>query len=101
MIRSIQPKCLRARRDVPSRLENALFLVGKNSLGHWVARDQNGHCGGLFIGRAAAIKFALSQNGNRPEAVAVVDGPLELDLTAKSPRSLRSAVNTNEHQQVA
>lgn len=81
-VRPVQAKRVSARRHAPIRSESPLFLVGKNSRGNWVARDQSGLCGGLFIGRAAALKFALSENGNRPEAVRMVTGVLELDMTA-------------------
>jgi len=63
-------------------LESPLFLVGKDSHGNWVVRDQNGLCGGLFVGRAEALKFAMSENGNRPQAVIMVAGVLELDMSA-------------------
>jgi hypothetical protein len=35
-----------------------LFRIGRNSHGNWVVQDQLGLCGGLFIDRAQAIKFA-------------------------------------------
>ena len=57
-----------------------LFLIGKNSRGTWVAQKQHGCCGGLFVSRAAALKFALFENGNRPEAVITVPGVFELDM---------------------
>jgi hypothetical protein len=66
-----------------------LFLVGRNSRGIWVARDQSGRCGGLFVGCAPAVKFALSENGNRREDIVMVAGPLELDIAA--PRFLSAA----------
>jgi len=70
-----------------------LFLVGKDSQGHWVARDQSGLCGGLFVGRAEALKFAMAENGNRPQAVVMVPGVLELDMRV-TPRADRpSAAN--------
>ena len=56
------------------------FLVGKDSRGRWVAQKQHGHTGGLFATRAAAIKFALFENGRRPDAVIAVPGVFELDL---------------------
>jgi hypothetical protein len=68
-----------------------LFLVGKDSQGHWVARDQSGLCGGLFVGRAEALKFARAENGNRPQAIVVVDDVLELDMSV-TPRASRSAI---------
>jgi hypothetical protein len=83
--RLVQSDQVQARAEDQIRSERSLFLVGKNSRGHWVVRNQSGRCGGLFVGRAEAIKFALSQNGNRPEAVIATAGVLELDMA----RSLR------------
>jgi hypothetical protein len=69
-----------------------LFLVGKDSQGNWVARDQSGLCGGLFVGRAAALKFAMAENGNRPQGVVMVPGVLELDMSI-SPHASRPGVD--------
>jgi len=33
------------------------------------------------VGRAEAVKFAMFENGNRPHAVIVVPGILELDMS--------------------
>ena len=60
----------------------SIFLVGRNSRGQWIARDQNGLRGGLFVSRSEAFKFARFENGNRPELVVAVPGVLELDLNA-------------------
>jgi len=57
-----------------------LFLIGQNSRGQWIAQKQAGRCGGLFVSHAAALKFALLENGNRREAVITVPGLLELDM---------------------
>jgi hypothetical protein len=60
-----------------------LFRIGKNSHGNWVVQDQKGLCGGLFVDRAEALKFAMFENGNRPQAVIMVPGILELDFGTK------------------
>jgi hypothetical protein len=74
--------------EPPSRSssQSSLFLLGKNSRGNWVVQDSRGLCGGLFIGRAEALRYALFENGNRPQAVIMVPGTLELDMgvTAKA-----------------
>jgi hypothetical protein len=57
------------------------FLIGKDSRGRWVAQDQRGLCGGLFVNRAEAIRFAMRETGRRPQAVILVSGILELDMT--------------------
>jgi hypothetical protein len=59
-----------------------LFRVGRDSRGNWVAQDQQGLCGGLFAKRADALKFAMFENGNRPQAVIVVPDVIELDMSA-------------------
>jgi hypothetical protein len=62
---------------------SGLFLIGKNSRGHWVVQDPSGLHGGLFIDRVHALKYAMSENGNRSRAVVMVPGVLELDLSVK------------------
>jgi hypothetical protein len=57
-----------------------LFYIGRNSQGAWVVQDQSGLRGGLFIDRAEALRFALFENGRRPQAVLMVPGVLELDM---------------------
>ena len=69
----------------PSAHSN-LFRIGKDSHGHWVVQDQQGLRGGLFVGRAEALKFAMFENGNRPQAVIMVPGVLELDIN-NTPRA--------------
>jgi hypothetical protein len=65
--------------------KSPLFFIGKNSRGNWVVQDQQHLFGGLFIDRRAALRFALFENGNQPQAVIMVPGVLELDLKS-SPR---------------
>src|SRR5262247_3104318 len=61
----------------------SLFRIGRNSRGNWVVQDQSGLCGGLFVDRAEAVKFAMFENGNQPQAVIMVPGILELDMSGK------------------
>jgi hypothetical protein len=56
------------------------FLIGQNSRGNWVVRDQCGLCGGIFADRAEALRFAMFENGNRPQAAIMVPGVFELDM---------------------
>ncbi|CAH1662304.1 hypothetical protein [Chelatococcus asaccharovorans] len=62
-----------------------IFLVGQNRHGEWVVRNQSGSKGGLFTSREHAMKFALSECGKRPQAIALVAGIIELSLTTASP----------------
>jgi hypothetical protein len=61
----------------------SLFLVGRDRQGNWAVQDQSGLCGGLFVDRAHALKFAKFENGNRLPAVVMVPGVLELDMRSK------------------
>src|SRR3979411_237385 len=39
-----------------------IIFMGSNSRGNWVAQEQNGRYGGLFVNRAQAFKYALFEN---------------------------------------
>jgi hypothetical protein len=78
------------RQDVEPPSKNHLFMIGRNSRGNWVVRDQAGLRGGLFVDRTEALRFVLFENGRRPQAVLMVPGVLELDLdrsTSAAPRA--------------
>ncbi|MDA9481363.1 hypothetical protein XI07_04885 [Bradyrhizobium sp. CCBAU 11445] len=68
-----------AQRSYSSSASTVVFL-GRNHRGNWVARELNGLFGGLFVDRAQALKYALFQNGRRPEAIIELQGELELDI---------------------
>jgi hypothetical protein len=78
-----------------------LFLIGKDSRGNWVVQDNQGSCGGLFVNRAEALKFAMFENGNRPQAVIMVPGIFELDMSGQAGPERRPPSNTMKMQQVA
>jgi len=73
----------------------SLFRVGRNGRGNWVVQDQSGLCGGMFVNRAEAVKFAMFENGNRPQAVIMVPGILELDMSAQPRDQNRSTAGLN------
>lgn len=59
---------------------SSLFLIGRDKRGNWVVQDQCGLYGGLFISRSEALKFAMFESGNKPQAVVMVPGVFELDM---------------------
>jgi hypothetical protein len=61
------------------------FHIGRDSRGNWVVQDDQGVCGGLFIDRTQALRFAMLENGNGPQAVVMVPGVLELDMNLQAP----------------
>ena len=65
--------------------ESTIVFIGKNSRGNWVAQEQNGLYGGLFVNRAQAIKYALFENGHHPEMIVESAREIELDIDGKQP----------------
>lgn len=57
-------------------------FVGRNCHGNWIACEQNGIFGGLFVNRAQALKYALRENGYHPEAIIELSHEVELDISA-------------------
>jgi hypothetical protein len=66
---------------------STITFIGRNSRGHWVAREQHGLYGGLFVNRAQAVKFALVENGRHPETIVELAREIELDIGSASPRA--------------
>src|SRR6202030_2272341 len=64
---------------------STITFIGKNSRGNWVAQEQNGLYGGLFVNRAQALKFALFENGHHPETIVELSREIELDVDGRFP----------------
>jgi len=65
---------------------STIVFIGRNHRGQWVAQEQNGLYGGLFVSRAQAVKYALFENGQHPETIVELPREIELDM-GKSPSS--------------
>jgi hypothetical protein len=59
---------------------SAIVFIGRNKRGQWVAQEQNGLYGGLFVNRAQAVKYALFENGHHPETIIELARDIELDM---------------------
>ena len=59
---------------------SAIVFIGRNRRGQWVAQEQNGLYGGLFVSRAQAVKYALFENGHHPETIVELVRDIELDM---------------------
>lgn len=57
-----------------------VVFIGRNHRGQWVAQEQNGLYGGLFVSRMQALKYALFENGQHPETIVEVPREIELDM---------------------
>ncbi|WP_163149937.1 hypothetical protein [Bradyrhizobium uaiense] len=69
---------------------STIVFIGRNHRGQWVAQQQNGLYGGLFVNRAQAVKYALFENGQHPEMIVELSREIELDMrgeTASLPAS--------------
>ena len=66
---------------------SAIVFIGRNSRGNWVAQEQNGLYGGLFVNRAQAVKYALFENGHHPETIVELSRGIELDMSGRMPSS--------------
>ena len=70
--------------EPPSRSSpSTVVFIGRNRRGQWVAQEQNGLYGGLFVSRAQAIKYALFENGQHLETIVELPRELELDMSSR------------------
>jgi hypothetical protein len=67
--------------EPPSCERPQIFMIGQDSRGNWVVRDQAGLRGGLFVGRAEALRYVRDEAGSDPRAIVVVNGAFELDTS--------------------
>jgi len=89
------------KAEPPSCSRSSLFMIGKDSRGNWVVQDQRGKCGGLFVDRVKALRFALFENGNNPQAVVMVPGVLELNMSGNAIAPLPSNDDAQRKLQIA
>jgi hypothetical protein len=86
-----EPALLVTRRNTNVKLveppscssASTIVFIGKNKRGNWVAQEQNGLYGGLFVNRAQAVKYALFENGRHPETIVELSREIELDIGGK------------------
>jgi hypothetical protein len=67
----------------PPSSDPIVFLVGKDSRGHWVAQERTGLYGGLFVSRAAAMSYALFENGHNQAAIISTPDVIELQIVGR------------------
>jgi hypothetical protein len=91
-------ECVMKQTEPPSIKpcsNSSTFRIGKDSRGNWVVQDEQGICGGLFIDRVQALRFAMFENGNRPQAAIMVPGILELDMN-RAPDSAHAGAKNRQ-----
>jgi hypothetical protein len=63
-----------------------LFYIGQNNRGFWVAREADGRCGGVFLLRRSAVRFAQQKSAPAGCATMFLDEPRELDVVNEGNR---------------
>ncbi len=63
---------------------SSIVFIGRNRRGQWVAQEQNGLYGGLFVNRTQAVKYALFENGQHPEMIVELSREIELDMRGQA-----------------
>ena len=85
--------------DEPPSCSSNLVLIGRNSSGNWVARESHGLFGGLFVSRAQAVKYALSENGDHPATIVLTADIVELDMHRKASSSSQATMDADSSLQ--
>ena len=62
-----------------SAANSSCLFIGQDRGGHWVVKDAQSLCGGLFANRNEAIRFAMYECQRRPQSVIMLPDGLELD----------------------
>ena len=68
-----------------------LFYIAQNSHGFWVAREAEGQCGGVFLLRRSAVRFARQKSAPASCAMMFLDEVLELDIENEGSRLVAPA----------
>jgi len=82
----------------PPSSSQIVFLVGRNSRGHWVVQERNGLYGGLFVSRAAAVSYAMFENGRNAAAVIATPDIIELQISEIPSSTFRPALGAGERR---
>ncbi|MCG2630519.1 hypothetical protein L6654_28200 [Bradyrhizobium sp. WYCCWR 13023] len=70
---------------------SSIVFIGKNRRGQWIAQEQHGLYGGLFVSRAEALKYALFENGQHPGTIVELPREIELEMGKNPGVSQRAA----------
>lgn len=48
------------------------LIVGRDRQNNWIVVEMHGLCGGIFTGKAAALRYAREESHGNPDAVRIV-----------------------------
>jgi hypothetical protein len=72
-----------------------VFMIGQDSRGNWVVTEARGLRGGVFVGRAEALRYVRSESGGRPSAVVAVNEVFELDTSGMGQPRVPNRLNVD------
>jgi hypothetical protein len=64
---------------IQQKIKASCLFIGQDRVGHWVVKDAQSLCGGLFANRTEAIRFAMYECQRRPQSVIMLPDGLEID----------------------
>lgn len=67
------------KQEEPPLRHAGLVFLGRDRCGRWIVREENDVFGGMFVNKATALRYALFENGNHPEAIVSCAAPLEFE----------------------
>lgn len=62
--------------------EPLCFELGRDQGGHWIVRETNGLCGGLFASEKAAVSYAKFESAGRASVIRHISDPIELNCSS-------------------
>ncbi|THD49664.1 MAG: hypothetical protein E7774_00790 [Bradyrhizobium sp.] len=60
------------------------FIVGPDGDGHWVVRDRRALCGGLFVNREDAVRYAKFESDGIADQVTLADKDVHFEVTPRT-----------------
>ena len=67
-----------------------VFMIGQDSRGNWVVRDQSGLRGGL------SLRYVRDEAGDHPRAIVMISGAFELDTSGTGRPSMLHQLSVEE-----
>jgi hypothetical protein len=87
--------------ETPPWRRPAVFMIGQDERGRWVVQDQTGLRGGLFVTRDAALRYVRAENSDRGQAVVMISGVFDLDMTGFSALPQQQSWEAKQARRVA
>ena len=89
--------------EPPAWFRPPLFMVGQDRRGNWVVRTKRGRAAAFLLIAMRALRFVRSENGFKPQAVVMISGGFELDISrnATAPARPEKPLNLVKRRRIA